>query len=139
MQKNCAFCMTILNCWHGTSEYWQISWGVSFHTNTSTSVAVTNASTVCCFFKEMQLFNVTLHQNSKLDSLRLGLTFQVENLLSCRRVWKVDSWSIYIIKSSQDSCSIVTVSKHIVIDQKSYCCFGKIIIFDNGQLNTVLY
>jgi len=39
-----------------------------------------------CFFKDMQLFNATLHQNSKLDSLRLGLTFQIENPLSCRRV-----------------------------------------------------
>jgi len=37
----------------------------------------------------MQLFTVTLHQNSKLDSLRLGLTFQIENPLSCRRVWFV--------------------------------------------------
>jgi len=54
----------------------------------------------------MQLFNVTLHQNSKLVSLRLGLTFQTENLLSCRRIWKVDSWNIYIIKVSRDLCSI---------------------------------
>jgi len=30
----------------------------------------------------MQLFNVTLHQNSKFGSLRLGLTFQTENQLS---------------------------------------------------------
>jgi len=42
----------------------------------------------------MQLFNVTLHQNSQLDS-RPGLTFQIENPLSCRRVWKVDLWNIY--------------------------------------------
>ena len=49
-------------------------------------IPVTNVSTIVCFFKDMQLFNVTLHQNSKLDSLRLGLTFQIENLLSCRRV-----------------------------------------------------
>jgi len=34
----------------------------------------------------MQLFNVTLHQNSKFDSLRLELTFQAENPLSCTRV-----------------------------------------------------
>ena len=131
--------MTILNCWYGNTEYWQISWGVSFHTNTSPSVAVTKASTVVCFFKDMQLFNVTLHQNSKLDSLRLGMTFQIENLLSCRRVWKVDSWNIHIIKISQDLCSIVTVNKHIIIDQKRFCSFGKFFIFGNGQLNTVLY
>jgi len=37
-------------------------------------------------FKDMQLFNVTLHKNSKLDSLTLGLTFQIENQLSCRKV-----------------------------------------------------
>jgi len=37
----------------------------------------------------MQLLNVTLHQNSKLDTLRLGLTFQNEKPLSCRRVWFV--------------------------------------------------
>jgi len=46
----------------------------------------------------MQLFNVTLHQNSKFGSLQFGLTFQIENPLSCRRVWKVDWWNIYIIK-----------------------------------------
>jgi len=34
----------------------------------------------------MELFNVALHQNFTLDSLRLGLTFQIENLLSCRTV-----------------------------------------------------
>jgi len=118
MQKNCDLRMTILNCWYGTTENWQISWGVSFHTNTSTSVAVTNASTIVCFIKDMQLFNVTLHQNSKHDSLRLGLTFQIENLLSCRRVWKVDWWNIYIITISQDLCTVVTVNKHIIIDQK---------------------
>jgi len=117
---------------------------VSFHTNTSTTVAVTKASTVVCFFRDMQLFNVTWHQNSKLDSLRLGLTFQIENLLRCRRVWKVDSWNIYLIKISHGLCSILTVNKHIIIDQKTYCCFGKfsfgkIFIFGNEQLNTVLY
>jgi len=42
MQINFAFCMTVLNCWYGTTENWQISWGISFHTNASTSVAVTN-------------------------------------------------------------------------------------------------
>jgi len=42
-----------------------------------------------------QLFDVTLYQNSKLDSLRLGTTFQIENPLSCRRVWKVDLWNVY--------------------------------------------
>jgi len=30
-------------------------------------------------FKDTQLFNVTLHQNSELDSLRLGLTFNTES------------------------------------------------------------
>jgi len=42
------------------------------------------------FFKDMQLFNVTSHQNSKLDSSRLGLTLQIEFPLSCRRVWFVN-------------------------------------------------
>jgi len=55
----------------------------------------------------MQLFNVTLHQSSKFVSLRLGLTFQTENLLSCRRVWKVDLWNIYKNKILQDLCSTV--------------------------------
>jgi len=49
----------------------------------------------------MQLCNVTLHQNSKLDSLRLGLIFQIDNPLSCsRRVWKVDLWNIHNNKIS---------------------------------------
>ena len=79
-------------------------------------------------FKDMQLFNVTLHQNSKLDSLRLGLTFQIENPLSCRRVWKVDLWNIYKNKISQDLRSTVTDNKHTIIGQKRYCCLGKIFI-----------
>jgi len=87
----------------------------------------------------MQLFNVTLHQNSKFGSLRLGSTFQIENPLSCRRVWKVDLWNIYKNKISQELCSTVTVNKHAIKDQKSYCWFGNIFIFGNGQLNTVLY
>jgi len=37
----------------------------------------------------MQLFNGTLHQNSKLDSLRFGMTLQIEKPLSCRRLWFV--------------------------------------------------
>ena len=68
---------------------------------------------IVCFFKDMQLFNVALHQNSKRDSLRLGLTFQIENL-SCRRVWKVDSWNIYIIKILQDLCTTVHKSCEIL-------------------------
>jgi len=41
----------------------------------------------------MQLVIVTLHQKSKFGSLRLRLTFQIEDPLSCRRVWKVDLWN----------------------------------------------
>jgi len=55
----------------------------------------------------MQLFNVTFQQNSKFGSLQLGLTLQIENPLSCRRVWKVDLWNIYNNKISQDLCSTV--------------------------------
>jgi len=66
----------------------------------------------------MQLFNVTLHLNSKFGSLRRGLTFQIENPLSCRRVWKVDLWNIYKNKILQDICSTVTVDKHTIKDQK---------------------
>jgi len=84
------------------------------------------------FFKDMQLFNVTLHQNSKFGSLQLGLTFEIENPLSCRRVWKVDLWNIYKNKISQDLCSTETVNKHTIKDQKSYCYFGNIFIFGNG-------
>jgi len=87
----------------------------------------------------MQLVNVTLHQNSEFGSLRLRLTFQIENPLSCRRVWKVDLWNIYKNKILQDLCSTVTVNKHTIKDQKSYCCFGNIFISGNGKLNTVLY
>jgi len=80
----------------------------------------------------MQLFNVTLYQNSNFDSLRLGLTFQIENPLSCRRVWKVDLWNIYKKKFLRDLYGTVTIKKHTVKDQKSYCCFGNILIFGNG-------
>jgi len=66
----------------------------------------------------MQLFNVTLHQNSKFGSLRLGLTFQSENPLSCRRAWKVDLWNIHKNKISQDLCSTGTVNKHTIKTKK---------------------
>jgi len=66
----------------------------------------------------MQLVNVTLHHNSKFGSLQLGLTFQIENPLSCRRVWKVDLWNIYKNKILQDLCSTVTVNKHTIKQQK---------------------
>jgi len=80
----------------------------------------------------MQLCNDTLHQYSKLDSLRLWLTFQIENPLRGRRVWKVDLWNIsYKNKIPQNVCSTVTVDKHTITDQKSYS-FGKILIFGNG-------
>jgi len=52
----------------------------------STSLAVTNATSLLFYFKDMQLFNVTLRQNAKLDSFRLALTFQIKNPLSCKRV-----------------------------------------------------
>jgi len=55
----------------------------------------------------MQLVNVTLHQKFKFGSLRLGLTFQIKNPLSHRRVWKVDLWNIYKNKILQDLCSTV--------------------------------
>jgi len=70
-----------------------------------------------CFFKGMQLFSDTSHQNSELDSLRLGLTFQIENTLSCRRVWKVDLWNINKNKISQDLYSNCL--------QTYYCCDRK--------------
>jgi len=58
-------------------------------------------------FEDMQLFNVTLYQNSKFGSLRLALTFQIEYPLYCRRVWKHDLWIIYKNKIWQDLCSTV--------------------------------
>jgi len=51
----------------------------------------------------MQLLNVTLHQNSKLDSLRLGLTFQIENPQSWREVW----FAKYMQTILQELCSTV--------------------------------
>ena len=90
------------------------------------------------FFTGMQLFHVIFHQNSKLDSLRLGLTFQIENPLSCRRVWKAVLWNTFCKnKISQDLCSPVTVNKHAIIDQNSYCRFGKIFIL--AMVNWIQY
>jgi len=40
----------------------------------------------------MQLFNVILYQNSKFDSLRLGLTFQIENPLKLQKSLKRFIW-----------------------------------------------
>jgi len=117
MQKNCIFCMTILNCWYGTTENWRISWGISFHTNASTSVAVINGTSFS-FLRTCSYLMLQCHQNSKFGSLWLGLTFQIENPLSCRRVWKVDLWHIRKNKISQDLCSTVTVNKHTIKDQK---------------------
>ena len=43
----------------------------------------------------MRLFNVTFHQNSKLDSLRIGSTFQIENLLSLQKSLKAQgNWFV---------------------------------------------
>jgi len=72
----------------------------------------------------MQLCNVTLHQK------RLGLTFQIENPLICRRIWKVVLWNVCKNKISQDLSNTVTVNKHTIINQESYS-FGKIFIFGN--------
>jgi len=54
----------------------------------------------------MQLFNVTLHENSKFGSLGLGLTFQIENPLSSeeseRLICKIDTktkfYKIYAVQ-----------------------------------------
>jgi len=40
----------------------------------------------------MQLFNVILYQNSKFDSLRHGLTFQIENPLKLQKSLKRFIW-----------------------------------------------
>jgi len=108
MQINFAFCMTILNCWYGTTENWQISWGISFHTNASTSVAVTNGTS----FPFLWTRSYLMSHNIIIPNLVLwpGLTFQIENTLSCRRVWKVDLWNIY-------KNSTVTVNKHTVLSK----------------------
>jgi len=55
----------------------------------------------------VQLVNVALLQNSEFGSLRLRLTFHIENPLSCRRVWKVDLWKAYKNTILQDLCSTV--------------------------------
>jgi len=78
----------------------------------------------------MQLFNVILYQNSKFDSLRHGLTFQIENPLKLQKSLKRFIW--YKNNILQHLCSTVTVNKHTIKDQISYCCFGNIFIFGNG-------
>ena len=84
MQKNYAFCMTVL-----TVDMELLSIGKSaevlhFIPIPVTSVAVTNATS--SLFTDMQFFNVTFHQNSKFDPLLHGLTFLIENPMSCRAV-----------------------------------------------------
>jgi len=79
----------------------------------------------------MQLFNVTLHQNSKFGSLQLGLTFQIDNPRAAEGPERLIC-SIYTKTILQDLCSTVTVNKCTIKDHKSYCCFGKIFIFGNG-------
>jgi len=100
-RKTLVFCMTILNCWYGITKNWQISWGISFHTNASTSVAVTNGTSFS-FLRTCSYLMLHYIKIPKFVSLRLGMTFQNENPLSCRRVWKFDLWNIYKNKISQD-------------------------------------
>jgi len=73
----------------------------------------------------MQWFNVTLHQNSKLDFFKTWLTFQIEIALSYRRVWKASLWNICKNKASVELYNTVTVTKHTFVHQKSDFCFGK--------------
>ena len=79
----------------------------------------------------MQLFNVTLHQNSKFGVYDLDWLFKLKThwvaeeseRLICDKYTKTKFYKI---------CSTVTVNKHTIKDQKSYCCFGNIFIFGNG-------
>ena len=98
----------------------KISWGISFHTSASTSVAVANGTS----FSFLRTCSYLMLHYIKIPNLVLwlGLTFQIETPLSWRRVWKVDLWNIYKNKISQDLRSIVTVKKHSIKEQKSYCC-----------------
>ena len=77
--RKTTFCMTILNCWYGTTKNWQISWGISFHTNAS---AATNGTIFP--FQGYAVIQCYITSKSKFGSLWLGLTFQIENPLSCK-------------------------------------------------------
>jgi len=129
MQTNFAFYMTILNCWYGTTENWQISWGISFLTNASTSVAVTNGTS----FSFLRTCSYLMLHYIKIPNLVL---YDLDWLFKLKTHWvaeslKVDLWNVQN-KILQDLCSTVTVNKHTIKHQKSNCCFGNIFNFANG-------
>ena len=68
----------------------------------------------------MQLFNVTLHQNSICGSLRLGLTFQIENPLSCRRVWGAVRKNIIFISDRFSTKTAISARIYLSLRTFSY-------------------
>ena len=121
-------CMTILNCWYGTTESWQISWGISFHTNASTSVAVTNGTSfsflrTCSYLilHYIKIPNLVLYDLDWLFKLKTHWVAEESERLICEICTKTKFYKIYV----------VTVNKHTIKDQKSYY-FGNIFISGNG-------
>ena len=107
-------------------NYWVLTNGLRCfisYTNASTSVAVTNATSLLLSTCSDLMSHYIKIPN--LISLRLGLTFHIEIALSYRRVWKASLWNICKNKISVELYNTVTVTKHTFVHQKSDFCFGK--------------
>ena len=105
MQINFAFCMTILNCWYRTTENGQISWGISFHTNASTSVAVTNGTSfsfvrTCSYLMlhYIKVPNLFLYDLDWLFKLKIYWVAEESERLICEIYTKTKFYKIYVVQ-----------------------------------------
>ena len=119
MQINFAFCMTILNCWYRTTENWQISWGISFHTNASTSVAVTNGTSFFYFSRTcsylmlhyIKIPNLVLYDLGWLFTLKTHWVAEESERLICELYTKTKFHKIYVVQ--QLLTNILSMTKTI--------------------------
>jgi len=84
--------MTILNCWYGTNENWQISWGIIFHTNASTSVC----SYLMLHYNKIP--NLVLYDLHWLLKLKTHWVAEESERLICEIYTKTNFYKIYVVQ-----------------------------------------
>ena len=122
--------MTILNCWYGTTENWHISWGVSFHTNASTSVAVTNGTSfsflgTCSYLMlhDIKIPNLVLYDLDWLFKLKTHWVAEESERLICEIYTKTKFYEIYAVQK---------LLTNILSKTKKVTAVLEMFIFGNG-------
>ena len=97
-----------------------------------------SASTTNCSPGSQALSEVT-HQDHSIG-ITLLLLVRATYIFFCSSRTSRSWWIMQSTQHHRRGCnsSTITVNKHTIIDQKSYCCFAKIFIFGNGWLNSVV-